>query len=56
MGNTFGPAHAYKLVSMTHTLAFPVAPGMVFLGPRVFVALLLGLLAALVHIFFGARG
>ena len=43
----FAPAHAFKLAAMTHTLAFPVAPGVVFLGPRVWVGLVLALLAAL---------
>ena len=53
---SFGPIHAYKLVAMTHTLAFPATPGMAFFGPRVWLALLLGLVAAIVHILFGARG
>jgi hypothetical protein len=46
----FGPAHAFKLAAMSHTLAFPVAPGMAFLGPRVWIGLLLALLAALAHL------
>ena len=49
----FAPAHAYKLVSMSNTLAFPTSPGRVFLGPRVWVALVLGLLAALTQILVG---
>jgi hypothetical protein len=43
----FDPAHAYKIAAMANTLAFPVAPAMVFLGPRVWVGLVLALLAAL---------
>lgn len=46
----FDPAHAFKIAAMSHTLAFPVAPGAVILGPRVWVALLLSLLAALCHL------
>ncbi len=53
---SFRPIHAYKLVAMTHTLAFPATPGMVFFGPRVWVALVLGLLSSLTHLLFGARG
>ena len=52
----FASIHAYKLVAMTNTLAFPAAPGLAVFGPRVWMALLLGLLAALVQIAFGARG
>ena len=46
----FGPAHAYKIAAMSNTLAFPVAPARQFFGPRVCVALALGLLAALAHL------
>jgi len=52
---SFGRIHAYKLVAMTHTLAFPATPGMAIFGPRVWVALLLGLVASLVRLSFGAR-
>ena len=41
----FEPAHVYKLAAIANTLAFPVAPGMLFLGPRVWVAMILTLLA-----------
>jgi len=46
----FEPAHAYKVAAMASTLAFPVAPATLLLGPRVWVALVLGLLAALAHL------
>jgi len=51
----FAGIHAYKLAAMTNTLAFPVSPGLTLLGPRVWMALLLGLVAALAHLAFGAR-
>ena len=43
----FEPAHAYKIAAMANTLAFPVAPAFMFFGPRVWVALVLALTAAL---------
>jgi hypothetical protein len=46
----FEPAHAYKVAAMASTLAFPVAPATLLLGPRVWVALVVGLLAALAHL------
>jgi hypothetical protein len=46
----FAPAHAYKLAAIAQTLAFPLAPGLVVLGPRVWVALALALAAALAQI------
>ena len=46
----FAPAHAYKIAAMANTLAFPVAPAMVFFGPRVWVALALALLASTGHL------
>jgi hypothetical protein len=46
----FDPAHVYKITAMANTLAFPVAPATLLLGPRVWVALLLALLAALGHL------
>ncbi len=49
----FAPAHAFKIAAMSHTLAFPVAPGFSVLGPRVWLALGLGLLAALGHLLLG---
>lgn len=46
----FAPAHAFKIAAMSNTLAFPLAPGMLFFGPRVWVPLALALLAALAHL------
>ncbi|HXK21241.1 MAG TPA: hypothetical protein VMS55_01050, partial [Myxococcota bacterium] len=33
----FEPAHAYKIAALAHTLAFPVAPVPIFVGPRVWI-------------------
>jgi hypothetical protein len=52
---SFDPVHAYKLAAMASTLAFPVAPAFLFFGPRVWVALGLGLLAALAELALRAR-
>jgi len=46
----FDPAHVCKIAAIANTLAFPVAPATLVLGPRVWVALLLALLAALGHL------
>lgn len=46
----FEPAHAYKIAAMAHTLAFPVAPAPIFVGPRVWLGLALALCAALGHL------
>ncbi len=46
----FGPAHVYKIAAMKSTFAFPVAPGLVVAGPRVWVALVLALAAALAQL------
>lgn len=46
----FDSAHAYKIAAMANTFAFPVGPALVFFGPRVWVALVLGLVAALAHL------
>ena len=43
----FEPAHAYKIAALAHTLAFPVAPVPIFVGPRVWIGLGLALAAAL---------
>jgi hypothetical protein len=45
----FEPAHAYKIAAMPSTFAFPATPALFFVGPRVWVALFLALLAAGVH-------
>jgi hypothetical protein len=45
---SFGPIHAYKALGTNTTLSFPTRPLlMLFIGPRLWVALLLMLLAAL---------
>ena len=46
----FEPAHAYKIAAIANTLAFPVAPPVLLFGPRVWVPLVLALLAALGHL------
>jgi len=51
----FEPAHRYKLAAIANTLAFPVAPARAFVGPRVWVGLVLGLLAALTHLAVRSR-
>ncbi len=51
----FDDAHAFKIAALSHTLAFPVAPGLVLLGPRVWVALVLALLAALGQLALAGR-
>lgn len=43
----FAGIHGYKLAALANTLAFPLAPGFVVVGPRVTVALALALVAAL---------
>jgi hypothetical protein len=48
----FEPAHVFKVAAMANTLAFPAAPGFAVAGPRVWVALVLALVAALVHLAF----
>jgi len=52
----FASAHEYKLAALANTLAFPVAPAVQLVGPRVWVGLVLALLAALVQLAFGAGG
>ncbi len=52
----FASAHEYKLAALANTLAFPVAPALQVVGPRVWVGLVLALLAALAQLAFGAGG
>jgi hypothetical protein len=52
----FAPIHAFKEIAMSNTLAFPIAPARTFFGPRVVVALLVALIAALGHIALAALG
>jgi hypothetical protein len=46
----FAPAHVFKIAAIENTFAFPAAPGLVVVGPRIWVGLVLGLLAALGHL------
>lgn len=46
----FEPAHAFKIAALERTFAFPLSPAVVVAGPRVWVALLLALGAALAHV------
>ena len=49
----FADAHAFKSAAIDSTLAFPTSPGFVTLGPRVWVALVLALVAALAQLALG---
>lgn len=49
----FEPAHAFKIAALANTLAFPMSPAFVVAGPRIWVALLFALLAALAHLLLG---
>lgn len=51
----FAGDHAWKRAAIESTFAFPATPGGVVVGPRVWVALLLGLLAALAQLALGSR-
>lgn len=46
----FEPAHAFKIAALERTFAFPLDPAIAVAGPRVWVALLLALGAALAHV------
>jgi hypothetical protein len=46
----FSSIHAYKLAAIANTLAFPVAPSRLHLGPKLLVPLVLALSAALAHL------
>jgi len=46
----FADAHLYKAAAIDYTFAFPTKPRLLTFGPRIFVALVLALLAALVHL------
>lgn len=49
----FADAHAFKRAAIEQTFAFPTAPGMVVVGPRVWVGLALALVAALAQLALG---
>lgn len=46
----FADAHVFKRAAIEQTFAFPTAPGMVVVGPRIWVGLALALLAALAQL------
>lgn len=51
---SFGPIHAFKALGTATTFSFPTQPFlMLFVGPRIWVALLLALLASLAALAFG---
>jgi hypothetical protein len=52
----FADAHAFKRAAIEQTFAFPTAPGMVVVGPRIWVGLALALLAALAQLALGRSG
>lgn len=49
----FADAHAFKKAAIETTFAFPTTPGFVVVGPRVWVGLVLALVAALAHLALG---
>lgn len=49
----FAGAHAFKRAAIEATFAFPTTPGFVAVGPRIWVALVLALVAALAQIALG---
>ena len=52
----FADAHAFKAAAIATTFAFPTAPGFVILGPKIWVGLVLALLAALAQLLLGGAG
>jgi hypothetical protein len=50
----FRDAHLYKFAAVANTFAFPTTPAYVVVGPKIWVALALALLAALAQIGVGA--
>jgi len=52
----FAGAHAFKQAAIAKTFAFPTSPGLVVVGPRIWVGLVLALAAALMQIGLGAIG
>jgi hypothetical protein len=52
----FADAHAFKSAAIDSTLAFPTTPGFVMLGPKIWVALALALLASLTQLALGRPG
>lgn len=52
----FANAHAFKAAALASTFAFPTAPGFVMVGPKIWVGLVIALLAALSQLAVGAWG
>ena len=52
----FSNAHEFKAAAIATTFAFPTSPGFVMVGPKVWVGLVLALLAALAQLALGAWG
>jgi hypothetical protein len=52
----FANAHAFKAAAIATTFAFPTSPGFVMLGPKIWVGLVLALVAALAQLALGAWG
>lgn len=53
---SFQDIHRYKLAAIANTLAFPVAPSRIHLGPKLLVPLLLALAAALAQLLLRRGG
>jgi hypothetical protein len=49
----FANAHAFKAAAIATTFAFPTSPAFVMLGPKIWVGLVLALLAALAQLLLG---
>lgn len=47
---TFAEVHVFKEAAMSNTAAFPISPAFVTFGPRITVALVLALVAAIAHL------
>jgi hypothetical protein len=52
----FANAHDFKAAAIATTFAFPTSPGFVMIGPKIWVGLVLALLAALAQLALGAWG
>jgi hypothetical protein len=46
----FADVHVFKEAAMSNTAAFPISPAFVTFGPRITIALLLALAAAIAHL------
>jgi hypothetical protein len=52
----FANAHEFKAAAIATTFAFPTSPGFVMVGPKIWVGLVLALVAALAQLALGAWG